>query len=271
MPLPDGFNEFEHLQDMVRREHNKAVQAYFKNQANDDISTPKAALKHACLLKDSDTATMTLMRQWLFEVTVGHMQAVQTPIYGVPVSVTQSTFKFIPQVKLYFKESQVSEQVRQGFPPVVGEIAFRLTNKTSATITRSDAELLAREIKNEFATPIAIWEKGKYVCTYFDNDKGYQIRAHVKSKTEGERIIKKVLAVRSHSFEADKFQFVDNDKIIDAIPGTHRVYGRTVKKPRERPTADVKFRYAQLLIWGQHNAVNLVSVGGRHRSVIERV
>jgi hypothetical protein len=271
MALPSGFNEFEHLQDMIRREHNKAVRAYFKNQEDDDISTPKAALKHACLLKDEDTATMTLMRQWLFEVTIGRMQSIQTPVYGVPVSVSQSTFKFVPQVKLYFKESQVSEQVRQGLPPIAGEITFRLINKTSETITRNDAEVLAREIKNEFATPIVIWEKGKYVCTYFDNDKGYQIRLHVKNKAEGERIIKKVLAVRSHTFEASKFQFVDNDKIIDSTPGTHRVYGRTVKKFRERPTADVKFKYAQLLIWGQQNAVNLVSVGGRHRSVIERV
>jgi predicted dinucleotide-binding enzyme len=66
MPLPEGFSEFEHLQDLIRLEHNKVVRAYFKNQADNDISTPKAGLKHACLIKDDDSAAMTQMRQWLF-------------------------------------------------------------------------------------------------------------------------------------------------------------------------------------------------------------
>lgn len=271
MPLPEGFNEFEHLQDMIRREHNKAVQAYFKNKIDNDISTPKAALKHACLIKDSDTATMTLLRQWLFEVNVGHMQAVQTPIYGTPIPQVQSTFKFNPQVKLFFKESHITEAVKQGYSQTTGEITFRLMNKTSETITRTDAESLAREIKKEFTTPIVTWAKSKYVCTYLDNEKGYQIRIHVQSKTEGERLIKKVLLIQNHTFDNTKFQFVENNKVIPAVPGTHKVYGRTIKKERERPSTDIKFRYAQLLIWGQVNAVNLVSVGGRLKSVIERV
>ena len=36
-------------------------------------------------MKDGDTATMTMMRLWLFEVTAGHTQSLQTPIYGIPV------------------------------------------------------------------------------------------------------------------------------------------------------------------------------------------
>ncbi|MHC5772098.1 MAG: hypothetical protein ACYTXI_42620, partial [Nostoc sp.] len=62
MPLPEGFSEWENLQDLVRLDHNKAVTSYFKNQEDNDISTPKARLKHTCLIKDEDTATMTLMR-----------------------------------------------------------------------------------------------------------------------------------------------------------------------------------------------------------------
>ncbi|MBN3959253.1 hypothetical protein [Nostoc sp. NMS8] len=98
MPLPDNFSEFEHLQDLVRLEHNKAVKAYFKNQEDDDISTPKASLKHACLIKDEDTAAMTQMRLWLFEITIGHAQSLQTPIYGIPVQELQRESKFRPQI-----------------------------------------------------------------------------------------------------------------------------------------------------------------------------
>ncbi len=271
MPLPDGFNEFEHLQDMIRREHNKDVQAYFKNQIDNDISTPKAALKHACLLKDDDTATMTLMRQWLFEVNVGHMQSVQTPIYGNPIPDQQAIFKYKPQIKLFFKESYKTESVQQGLPQATAEITFRLMQESSETITRTDAERLALNIKNELATPPFIWEKGHFICTYYDDERGYKMRLQVKSKLEGERVIKKILSIQDHIFNDDKFQFVENTRTFPAIPPTHKVYGRTVKKPRERPIASVKFRYAQLLIWGQQNAVNLVSVAGRLRSVIQRV
>ncbi|WP_235526567.1 hypothetical protein [Nostoc piscinale] len=59
MPLPEGFSEWENLQDLVRLEHNKSVRAYFKNQPDEDVSTPKRRLKHTCIMKDDDTATMT--------------------------------------------------------------------------------------------------------------------------------------------------------------------------------------------------------------------
>ncbi|MFM5960095.1 MAG: hypothetical protein ACKOQ2_23555, partial [Dolichospermum sp.] len=59
MQLPQGFNEWENLHDQIIFNHNKLVQSYFKNQGNDDISTPKASLKHACKITDSDSAAMT--------------------------------------------------------------------------------------------------------------------------------------------------------------------------------------------------------------------
>ncbi|XHR85297.1 MAG: hypothetical protein ACFKPT_13905 [Gloeotrichia echinulata GP01] len=104
MPLPEGFSEWENLQDLVRLDHNKAVKAYFKNQPDEDISTPKARLKHTCLIKDTDTDVMTLMRMWLFEVTAGRLQSVQRPVYGIPWFEVQSERTFKPQIKLYFLE-----------------------------------------------------------------------------------------------------------------------------------------------------------------------
>ncbi|MBW4570605.1 MAG: hypothetical protein KME31_22050 [Tolypothrix carrinoi HA7290-LM1] len=145
-------------------------------------------------------------------------------------------------------------------------------HETSETISRANAETLATKIKSVFATPPFTWEKGWYKSTYFDAEKGYDLRLLVKSKTEAERVIKNVLEIQSHSFNRDYFQFVEHDRLYPVNPGTHRVYGRTVKKPIKRRRADVKFRYAQLLIQGQLNPVNLVATSGsRLRSVIERV
>ena len=272
MALPEEFSEWENLQDLVRLEHNKAVREYFKNQEDNDISTPKARLKHTCLIKDEDTATMTQLRLWLFEVTCGHAASLQTPIYGVPVQELQSQFEFKPQIKLYFLEPFDHETHSSGLPQAQGEITFRLMHESSETISRSHAEQLARRIKQVFATPIFTWEKGWYNATYIDKIRGYQLRILVKSKAEGERVVRHVLEVQEHAFDRDYFQYIEHDKTYSTNPGTHRVYGRTVKKNIRRRRVDIKFKYAQLLIWGIPHPINLVATSGsRLKSVIERV
>lgn len=272
MPLPDGFSEWENLQDLLRLEYNKAVRAFFKNQPDDDISTPKARLKHTCLMKDFDTSTMTLLRMLLFEITVGRLESVQRPVYGIPWIEIQSERTFKPQIKLYFLESYNYNIHGDGIPQAEGEITFRLMDESSETISRAKAETLARNIKNVFATPLFTWNKGKFKCTYSDKERGYELKLLVTNKAEGERIIRAVLNIQNHPFDRDYLQYIDNDRVYSTNPGTHRVYGRTVKKFLRRRTADVKFRYAQLLIWGKQNPINLVATSGtRLRSVIERV
>lgn len=274
MPLPDDFDEFEFLQGTVLREHNKAVRKFFKNQEDNDISTPKAALKHACLIKDNDTQAMMLQRQWLFEITVGNAQALQRPIYGIPVQELQTDKKFRPQVHLHFLEKfdSSTHDGENAVPLLEGTIKFTLMNETSETISRANAESLARKIKSEFATPPYEWGKGWYKCTYLDLERGYDLRPLVKSKAEGERLVKSVLSIQGHTFDRDNFQFIEHDRSYSVNPGTHRVYGRTVKKYIKRRKADVYFRYAQLHIWGQPNAINLVALeGSRLKSVIELV
>ena len=272
MPLPDSFSEFEHLQSVVRRVHNRAVQQFYRNQSLNDISTPKASLRHACTIKDDDTQAIMLQRQWLFEVTAGHAQSLSPEIYGIPVQEFQRVTRFKPQVKLYFKQPRIEiDPSERGLRQGEGRITFRLMDETSATISRAKAERLAKDIKREFGTPLERWEKGKFKCTYQDLDKGYDFRLLVKTRTEAERLIRKVLSIQNHSYESERFQFIDNNRPVVTNPGTHRVYGQTVKKPIERPNVSVRFLSAQLLIDGRPRPVNLVSHGTRLRSVIEYI
>ncbi|HYX13403.1 MAG TPA: hypothetical protein VE944_03370, partial [Nostoc sp.] len=238
-------------------QHNKAVIQWFKNQTVNDVSTPKAALRHACTIKDGDTATMTMMRLWLFEVTAGHTQSLQVPIYGIPVDDFQGEILFKPQVHLHFQErySLMANRLR----PVRGEISFRLMNETPQTWTRAKSEELARDIKREFGNPIFVWEKGKYVYYYKDVDNGYQLRLYVKSQLEGERITKAVLGIRGHLFNDDYFDFVENSRSYPNNPGTQIIYGQLTPKPVKRPTADIRFRYAQLFLHGRTKVINLVA------------
>ncbi|MDZ8071139.1 MAG: hypothetical protein RMY64_36920 [Nostoc sp. DedQUE08] len=270
MPLPPNFDHWEHLQDMLRLYHNKLVRQYFKNQEDGDISKPKPALKQACLLDDNDTVAMTQLRLWLFEITVGHAQSLQAPIYGIPVADYQRDVSFKPQVKLYFRERYTIDTDRTA--PGRGEITFRLMNESAQTYTRAKAEEMARDIKREFATPIFVWEKGIHYYYYKDFDRGYDLRLLVKSKTEGERLARNVLQIQGHPFDSTNVDFLDTDKLYPSNPGTHLVYGRQVKKPVKRPVLDVRFRHAQLFLNGRQTVINLVSTPeSALRSVIERV
>jgi hypothetical protein len=269
MTLPDNFDEWEHLQDTVRRWHNKAVDNWFKNQPDNDVSSPKPGLKHACKIKDTDTSTMTMMRLWLFEVTAGHAQSLQTPVYGVPVQEFQRDSKFKPQIKLYFKEPYDFAKHGDGTKQIRGEISLRIMTKTSETISRIDAVEYARKIKAEFATPPLIWKRGKYKCTYLDLENGFDLRLLCISKNEAISTIRSVLTILDKTYNDNNFQFIENTKEFPANPGTHRVYGKQVQKFRERPTADVRFTHAQLLVYGQIKPINLVSVDGRLKNAIE--
>jgi hypothetical protein len=270
MGLPEKFSEWEHLQDQVRRYHNKEVNLFFKNTNSDNFSTPKEHLKHACLMKDDDTAEMTLLRKLLFEFDAGHAQSLQAPIYGIPVNDFQGEVTFKPQVHLHFQERYpyIADRIR----PVRGLISFRIMNETGGTWNRSKSEALAKDIKREFGNPVFVWEKGKYIYYYKDTENGYRFQLYVKSKSEGERVTKAVLAIRGHSFNDDLSDYVENNRNYPNNPGNHTIYGQSVPKPIRRPTADVRFRYAQLMLHGRTKVINLVATPEMGlKEVIERL
>ena len=144
-------------------------------------------------------------------------------------------------------------------------------DETSSTISRTKTERLARDIKREMGTPLERWDKGRFKCTYKDIENGYDLRILAKSQAEGLRLIKKVISIQGHAYDPQLFQFIDNNLPVVTNPGTHRVYGRTVKKVIKRPNVSVRFLSAQLLIYGRQKPVNLVSHGLRLRSVIEYI
>lgn len=45
MPLPDDYDAWKHLRNHVQVLHNKRVTKYFRNQADNDLSTNKGRLK----------------------------------------------------------------------------------------------------------------------------------------------------------------------------------------------------------------------------------
>jgi hypothetical protein len=268
MPLPNNFSEWEHLQNQILRIHNKQVRDYFSDiTVDDDLSTPRSSLRHACLMKDEDTATMSQLRLWLFEVTAGHAASFQPPIYGIPTDTYQQHVTFKPQIVLHFYED--ADEVEAGFQPIRSEISFRLVNETSETVSVTQARALATKINTLFGSASGYrWHKGRIRCLYKEPDKGYNFILHSYSESEGKRVIEQILDIQSHTPNWDYLTLAQLANTPPTIPPSKQIYGKTRKIPRKRPVGYVRFRRAELHLWGMPKPVVLVDKTGRFRNAL---
>lgn len=278
MPLPSNFNSWEHLQDTWRKVHNKRVREHFSDLApvdqpwDADITIPRGALRVACTQLDDDTANMTILRTLLFWMVLGEAAAFQMPVYGIPITSFQETVKFKPQIQLYFQED--NEDVEDTYAPVTSEISIRLMNKESDTIDEADARNYANRIATLFGTAGGwIWRKGRVMCAYTDKSKGYKLQLQAYSGNEAKQVIEKVLDIQGHTPEW-KFLTVNENQNpserFPTVPPSERVYGKQRRMPRNRPVANVRFRYATLHVWGMQNAVTLIDLSGTRRNTVNR-
>lgn len=263
MALPENYNPYEHLQDVVRRTHNREVREAFSDLGIDDwepnISGTRSSLRQACTIHDNDTSSMILMRQNLFFLTMRRARDYQAPIVGMPKESLDSIRKYRPQICLFFKED--SEDVDPDYEPITGRISFRLMDEDSETITESKLKGLANKIKLELgANKGYIWKKGKHYFSYTDKNKGYQLQILALNEITAKDLIQKVLAIQNHNMENKRFnQNTNKDptRAFPTIPPSIRILNETKKEPRRRPVGDVRFQYAIANIWGQAAVVPL--------------
>lgn len=276
MPLPEGFNPFEQLQDTWRRVHNKRVREHFSDlSAVDDdwdptIDTPRGGLRVACTMSDGNSADMTIIRTLLFWVVLGEASALQAAVYGIPVHSYQETRAFKPQIQLYFLED--ANDVAQDYSPVSGEITFRLMSESGATLTESNVHSLAQKCKTAFSTGSGfVWQKGKVMVSYTDKTKGYQLQLLCRTKSEGRRVIEQVLDIQN---DAPNWKFMnvsENEEVMErfpTVPPQERILGRNRRLPRQRPIADVRFQYALLHLHGLSDPIVLIDRSGSFRNPV---
>jgi len=228
-----------------------------------NLNKPKFVLRgRRELLKNGVTQLLSL-HQLLHGKDVGE-------IYGIPTSDYQESVAFKPQIKLFFKQDE--DAVPPGRRAVKAELTFRLHDKTSATITPGDAGALATAIKQEFvsggSTGFA-WGKGKNLTTYLDPEKGYILHLYALNKLEAEKVVKKILDIRQHPYDADKLtEHIPTKLSVNNPVGKKMVYGQMVDTIRYRPTAIVRFEWASLQIHGKLRDVFLVDLTGKHRDAL---
>lgn len=274
MALPPNFSPTEHLQDTVKRVINKEVREWFRDVGDDnwdpDLSSDRAHLRVACTHREDDSIQETLVRLQLFQVTVGQAAAYQPLRYSIPIEDRDSVIKYSPQVRLYFCER--TRDVEQGFHPVEGEVTFRLVGETSETIAQAKVNQIANKIKTLFGANGGYdWHKGWYKYVYLQPERGYDFRLFAYSEIEAKQLITKVLDIQNHTPDWTNFNKVDPENAAARFPtnpGTKRILGKVRKKPRKRPRAHVRFRYADLALHELPNPIVLYDLTGRARNPI---
>lgn len=264
MPLPEGFSHARHLRDLVAKYQNKIVKADFADISDDDLNPTddRRALRTGCLHQPDDSSIMTLNRLFLYYCVLHKCRDFQTPIYGIPSLAFQEQFAHKPQIVLFFQEDY--QDVEPGYAPITGEISFRLMDQESNSLTNAELTNYANKIRSLFGTGRGfIWKKGKSTVTYHDTARGYQLRINAISNAEGDRVIEQVLDIQSHSPEADRTQYKENKapgSAYPTMPGTETILGKPRRKPRRKPVADVRFRYAVAQVHGIPRPIPLVDL-----------
>ena len=263
--------EWANQKSFLRKVHNREVNEWFRDIGENEIldnSTARKQAKKACLIQSKDSLNMTLIKMLTFRQLVEQSHLISN-CYGIPIDSHQETFRFRPQVHLFFRQD--NSAVGGGREPIKGQISFRLINETSSTMTEAKAKLLATKIKNEFAINNGyIWKKGKITCIYQDQEYGLKLKIYSLSEAEGKELINKVVDVIGAHYNNDYLRVSEPKRNSENNPTTSSlIYGKLRKDVRWRPTANVRFRYASLNVHGMKHRIILVDRTNRYLDALE--
>lgn len=255
-------NDIELFQSFCRKFFNRTVNEHFKDVQGTDPDTlsrsvPRQLIKRICLHKDKDPVVLTVGRLLIWWVEARGL--FDEYIYGIPSTDFEITHTYYPQVKLHFREDkyEASANTRR---PARSEVSFRWREDDYNT---ANINSLANKIVADFANPPFFFKRGKKLFSYVDKTKGYFFNVTTDDETDAKKIIEQVIRIQD-DIEPDwenKLKYHE-DKINYLLPGTVRVLGDTKAKPKKRPTATVKFAYAELFIPGLTKPIILVDRTG---------
>lgn len=276
MALPEGFNEFEFLQDLMRKWQNRIVREEFHDLGGEDwdpdVNITRGALRHACTHKDTDTSEMMQMRNDLYYIIYRKAQDLQGTIYGIPEEEFKESRKIKPQIHLYF--AQDSDAVPEDRTSIKARFKIKVQHDIPEASWENHLEQLARKIRQEFASthPTYTWTKGKTIYTYVDEDYGHSLKIYAHAHSDAEPLIRKILDLQEQTFKEDCLtEHKPQRDSVNNPTGTVLRFGKRRKKPRWRPTANVRFRWASLIVPELNADKMLVDTTGAHIDALVRV
>lgn len=235
------------------------------------LDTNRTNLRNSLLIQANESRTSAMFKIQYFRDFVQKVHLKPT-IIGIEKEELdmQLSVEYKPHVILHFRQDL--EAVPDGFTPLRVRISFRLVNESATTLTQANLNTLATQIKNELAINNGYtFDKGKVHCKYTDKENGYDFWTFVLNEAEGEQLAKKIVSIRGHTFDPDKFRANTPNKDSLNIPGNIVILGESAKKARWRPTGRVRFQYADLMIRNKMEPICLVDRSWMRSKTIERV
>lgn len=269
-PPPAPLSPWEHLQSTLIRVHNQRVRGYFRSNEEDlgDINTPSGSVLRACLIVDDDSQLQVLNRQLFFWFQVGAIRELIDPIVGTPLADFQQGKKYRPTITLNFEQD--ADSVAEGSRPLTAQVSFGANQISSLSITEAQLNNLARDIKREFGSAKGlVWSKGKYLCTYKDEDGQFNNQIYALNPVEAQDILRKICQVLDKPFDDDLFTSHEPRRSNTTPTGTVTVLAKSRKKPKWRPNGRVRFKSASIKLWPLPTPIYLVSTPWRHPEALE--
>lgn len=274
MPLPANFNRWAHLRSVLIRTQNRIVREEFADVGDDnwspEIESARGSLRTACTIQPTDSAVTATIRLQLFYNVLN--SAEDEPWMGLPMHEVNERMSGRPMITLVFYE--LPQDVAEGFRPVTGEIAFRLMDETSTSITEANLRTIAQRIKSIFGSAGGYrWKKGKSMASYKNTANGYDFRILCRNPTDARSLITDILAIQGQAPDWSKMNYKENQAEHEAfptLPEIQNILGQALRKPRRRPIAEVRFRYAWAYLPGREKPITLVDLTGtRSRPLVE--
>lgn len=238
-------NDFENLQSVYIRTYNKLVRQSFREDIpDDDITTPEAQMKAACLIKDSDSALQMLLKSNMFFMVREEGRRLHPPIYEA-VMPDQEPVVNHPQLILRFSEDQAAQQRARRKQPKTVRISFRIMNQTVSQISQSDCDRFQTAIRSQFPNTF-YFKTGRTKMSYYDDQRGYRLIIAPHSTAIGERLIDRVLAIQGHSPNWERLTVSEAPRRNFSRRDTVTILGQQRQLPDRRPIADVRLRKATL-------------------------
>ncbi len=233
--------QFKFFRDVVRKTHNLEVAEFFRDLPGDELdnSSSRAAVKAACLIGAGDSQGIMALKFQFFEklkAKVGMFPQVYDWAALPDLSVEGK-----PQIQIWFYEryrtakSASRQQAR-------ARISFRINDDNGWTLT--EARSMALKIKNQFATPIYHFSKGRIKASYRDTTKGYRFFLLVPSLAEAKRVFTSVFDVIGDTPDWDSYLTEGKDEKDHNRVSNVRVLDKNVRIGPSRPETEVYFRHA---------------------------
>lgn len=265
MPELDNFSPEEQFQDINKKVANKIIREYFKDisalEGDLDLTTSRQALLKACLHKENDPLLLTIGRNQLFYNYTTYSRELNPQVSADLYNEISEEVATRPRIVLFFREDE--EDVEPGYQALPMEMGWRIMDETHKSINKSQLIAIGNKIKTHFGSGNGyVFKKGRKVVTYTNKSQGYQFSTRARTLQDGKALIREVLSMNGHAYDAKRLKLSEVEDEAEAFPynpGTEVILGKTTAKPRYRPMTSVRFRYSYATLSNPKKPIYLYS------------